>query len=147
MDLSPQNVFCKEVGITSDMLLGNKCFPCLPSVKKGLMLELLSIKRKYEKFVPWPVYRTWIKQTIVDPGSYSVNALRKSVLSIELHYQKLKKNVHTDVDKFMHEVYTLPRSVNPCPALPEEKSLQFIASEKVAPEIISLKKELLKKMQ
>lgn len=109
------------------------------------MLELLSIKRKYEKFVPWPVYRTWIKQTIVDPGSYSVNALRKSVLSIELHYQKLKKNVHTDVDKFMHEVYTLPRSVNPCPALPEEKSLQFIASEKVAPEIISLKKEIAKK--
>ena len=60
---------------------------------------------------------------IVDPGSYSVNALRKSVLSVELHYQKLKKNVHADVDKFMHEVYMLPRSVNSCPVLPEEKSL------------------------
>ena len=145
MDLSPQNVFCKEVGITSDMLLGNESFPCLLNVKKGLTLELLSIKRNYEKFVPWPVYSTWIKQMIVDPGSYSVNALRKSVLSVELHYQKLKKNVHADVDKFMHEVYILPRSVNSCPVLPEEKSLQFIASKKVAPEIISLKKEITKK--
>ena len=45
----------------------------------------------------------------------------------------------------MHEVYKLPGRVEASLVLPEEKDLQIIANEKLAPEITSLKKELLKK--
>lgn len=143
MDLSPSNTFCKEAAITSGMLLGHETFPNYLTLKKGLILELLHIKKVYDKFVSWPIYYSWIKQMCVDPGSFSINALRKSVLSIEAQYKKLKKKP-ANVKKFTHEVYRLPQRVKP-PALPEERNLEFIAVEKVVPEITSLKKEIIKK--
>ena len=144
MDLSSQLLVCKVSGITSNMLLGDEMLPRLLTVKKGLILELLKIKKTYQDFVTWPIFSAWIKQMVVDAGSFSVNALRKSVLSVESQCQKLKKKVHVDMGEFLNEVYTLP-GVKPHSVLPEEKSLRFIASEKLAPEITSLKEEIIRK--
>ena len=149
MDISSENVFCKEVGITSGMLLGDKTFPKHSSIKKGLLLELHRIKKNNEKYVSWPVYSGWIEKLLVDPGSFSVNALRRSVLSIQSQYEKLKKNA--DVSKFLHEVYTVPvrlnpcSDLNPCSGLPTQKSLQLIANEKLVPELTALREEIIKK--
>ena len=86
MDLSDQYIFCKQVGITSTILFNGESVTPLPSLKKGLILELLKIKRSKGT---WPLYRKWIEKLHSNPGSPSVNALRQSVLAVETKSEKI----------------------------------------------------------
>ena len=86
MDLSDQYIFCKQVGITSTILFNGESVTPLPSLKKGLILELLKIKRSKGT---WPLYRKWIEKLHSNPRSPSVNALRQSVLAVETKSEKI----------------------------------------------------------
>lgn len=109
MDLSESNKFCSEAGITSSMLFNEEPFPSLSCLKKGLILELLKIKKSKGTSVSWPLYKGWIQQLLIDPGSFSVNAFRKSVSTLESQGEKTKKHMNRFlVEEFMQEQYKLP---------------------------------------
>ena len=114
MDLWEQNTFCKESGVTSLMLFNSESFPHIPSLKKGLVLELMKIKKSNGK--SWPIYKDWIEKII--HNSISLNALRRSVLALESQREKIAKNVHrvgsSTLDKFLNEEYKLPQSGRLC---------------------------------
>lgn len=94
------------------MLLNGDPFPCVESLKKGLVLELVKIKNSND--ISWPLYTTWIQKIVGSSEPISVNALRKSILNVETQKGKLAKQVHRvgsiELDKFLSEAYTLPRS-------------------------------------
>ena len=85
--------------------MANRLLDPLPLLKKGLILELLKIKRSKGT---WPLYRKWIEKLHSNPGSPSVNALRQSVLAVETKSEKIKKNCTLELEKFMQELYKIP---------------------------------------
>ena len=156
MDISESYIFCKEAGITSAMLYNNESITPIFMLKKGLVLELLKIKKMRGT---WPMYKQWIEKLIgVDHGHLSVNSLRKSVLVVETQHEKIKKNMYrvgtSELEKYMQEPYKLPGHFHSCPC-PEEPvtalkgsavthDFEVIASvnKSLAKEVSVLKEEL-----
>lgn len=154
MDISDQNVYCKEAGIISGMLFNNEPFPCLVTLKKGLLLELNTIKKINGK--SWSTYTNWISKMLDkhDPESFSVNALRKSIMALESQREKVVKNYRvgsSESDTFMNEAYSLPRrlpysnnakvKVKPPPFNSFEHQITASVNKSLAAEIVELKEK------
>ena len=111
MDLFDDNIFCKEANVTSIMLINNGPFPYLPSIKNGLVLELLQFRKS--NGLSWPAYRDWVQKLLNNSNLISINALRKSVLILDSKKMKLEKNLHRDggrikLKEFFDEQYYIP---------------------------------------
>ena len=148
MDLSKNFVFCKEVKITSKMLLHGEPFPCIIGLKKGLILELFKIKKHND--ISWPTYKLWI-ENIAGSDCTSTNALRKSVIHVDTQNEKLLKQIHrvgnTKLNEFLNEAYTLPQQSHQLPnstalkAKPKAKS-QPVTSQFDSKVLTSVNKSL-----
>ena len=109
MDLSHENKFCLEAGITSRMLISeSESLPSLPILKKGLVVELFRIKKC--KGISWPQFTAWVEKICnMEPGSLSVNALRQSILTLESRWGKNRHRGGNELNIFMEESYNLPQ--------------------------------------
>ncbi len=155
MDLSDKNIFCKEAKITSDMLFKSEPFPSLSTLKKGIVLELLNIKKSHG--ISWPEYKGWIEAILNPNPLILLNTLRKSVLDVVTRKDKLTRNVHrigrSKLDDFLHEEYKLPKqrpSITTKTSIPKSSPLkptcnQIIAASvnrSLAAEIAELKQKV-----
>ena len=148
------DIFCKEAKITSTMLVASQLLPNLSTIKKGLILSLLKFKNS--NGMSWPTYKNWIEQITYSTEPISLNALRKSVLSVKSQRDKIAKNVHRTgsgkLKEFLNEHYKLPghlqaiskSKVKPNPPQFSSLDYQIVSSvnKSLATEIAELKEEV-----
>lgn len=81
MDISDSYYYCKESGITSTMLFGEVPLTPQISIKNGLVLELLIIK-KHDGLVTWCDFKQWLQALSGSHDSVSIAAVQKSVSNL-----------------------------------------------------------------
>lgn len=117
MDISDSYSYCKESRVTAMMLHGEVELPNLPSVRNGLILELLSIKG-CEESASWSDFKRWIQDMTRNYDPVSDSAIQWSVTNLLSQKRKLQKNMHrardgdTKLTLFLEEPYKLPRQVH-----------------------------------
>ena len=129
--------FCKEAGIASEMLFNCKPFPPLPSLKKGLVLELNQIRK--DNKMTWPIYKSWLDKILnCDSELYTVNALRKSTLALESQKVKLSQKTF---DALLEDKYILPGR-QPRSNIEVPQSLEQQVSHTLATEVVGLQQKI-----
>lgn len=114
MDISDLYLYCKESGITSNMLL-QKDLPTVSTVKNGLVLELSSIRKK--KFGSWNDFKDWMQLLFGTSKLVSRSTIQRSVARLESQKSMFQRNVNrngeSELNLFLEQPYKLPDQNTP----------------------------------